>query len=1041
MATQPPGGHVLGAGAEARTDPEIAPPIVAVMVTRNPGPWLEPALRSLADQDYPALEVLVVDAGSAVNPSDRVLAVLPEAVVRHTPQPVGFAVAANQALQAAPDAMFLLLCHDDVELDPSAARLLLEEAYRSNAGIVGPKLVEADDPEVLLEVGRSIDRFGNPHTGIEPGELDQEQHDAVRDVFYVSSAAMLVRVDLFRALGGFDPATFPGSEDLDLCWRARLVGARVLVAPDARVRHREAAAERAAVDAPEAMDVTRSRIRTVLTLSSPAALLWVVPVGIITSFLEAIFVLVTFRRRRTGALALGAWWWNLRHFGDLRRRRRRARRAKRIDDAELRELQVHSGRLTGFVAHRVATEDRVRSLSEAGRSAVATASIGARQPLAIGAALLALVYLVGSRGLIGGTVPSVGSFARWRGIGDLLATYTSGWRYTGLGSTVAAPPLFVIMSGISGVLFGSEGLARTLVVVAAVPVGAWGAFRLARAATGAPSAVMAALAYAINPVARNAIADGQLGPLVLFALVPFLVVRLVRIATRAEGEGRDTNVGGWRGILGLVVLTAVAAAWYPLAPLAAMLAAVAVLLAAPFVGGWILGLRMLSAAVLAGLLGFVLLFPWSVGYLDAGSDPGALGLAFRPVLSVSEILRFETGPAGAGWAGWGLVAAAALPLLLGRGARLAWATRAWFLVLIGWGLVWLPSRFAPDTSVPAPEAALTLSALGLALAVGLGVSTFVDDVRKVRFGLAQLAAAIAAVGIVLPTLSFVADASDGRWAAPKEGWPDALEFLETEQSAGQFRVLWVADPSVLPLDPVVLDEGAGYVLTRNGPGDARGLWRAPERSADELVGEAIELASSGRTQRLGHLLAPMGVRYLAIPLRVGPDTGPRVLPEGGVRGALTIQTDLARLEAPTGLELYENTAWIPAAGVVPETLVDEVPLDSDNPSIAALGANLAPVSPLARPTTGSPRAGPGTVLWSEAFDDDWKATASGRTLEHVKPFGWENGYELPDRSSVSIRYDGQLQRFGEIAIQVGLWAIVAVVWWRVRRRPLREQAS
>ena len=130
-------------------------------------------------------------------------------------------------------------------MDPTALRVLVEEAYRSNAGIIGPKLVSADNPEILLEVGRAIDRFGAPFTGIEPGELDQEQHDGVRDVFYVTTATMLVRTDLFEELDGFDPATFPGAEDLDLCWRARLAGARVLVAPDARVAHREAADDRA----------------------------------------------------------------------------------------------------------------------------------------------------------------------------------------------------------------------------------------------------------------------------------------------------------------------------------------------------------------------------------------------------------------------------------------------------------------------------------------------------------------------------------------------------------------------------------------------------------------------------------------------------------------------------------------------------------------------------------------------------------------------------------------------------------------------------
>ena len=63
---------------------------------------------------------------------------------------------------------------------------------------------------------------------VEPGELDQEQHDAVRDVFAVPTACMMVRADLFRAIGGFDPAIEYSGDDVDLCWRAHLGGARVL---------------------------------------------------------------------------------------------------------------------------------------------------------------------------------------------------------------------------------------------------------------------------------------------------------------------------------------------------------------------------------------------------------------------------------------------------------------------------------------------------------------------------------------------------------------------------------------------------------------------------------------------------------------------------------------------------------------------------------------------------------------------------------------------------------------------------------------------
>src|SRR5215218_7849018 len=345
--TQALPGHGDEGGGQARIE---IPTVAAVVVTRNPGPWLERALGSLRSQDYPSVAVLVVDAASDEDPSDRIAGALPEAFVRRVPHS-GFAAAANEALYTIRNANFLLICHDDVVLDAAAVRLMLEEAFRSNAAIVGPKIVDADNPEVLLEVGRSIDRFGNPHTGIEPGELDQEQHDGVRDVFYVSDTAMLVRTDLFHELGGFDASRFPGAEDLDLCWRARLAGARVLVAPDARVQHHQAAGDRGDGAALDAATMARNRIRTVLTLSSAKTLLWVVPVGVAAAFVEALLLTITLRRGRVRS-ALGAWWWNLRHFRGIRRARRQARRDRRIDDRELHDLRARGARLRALVRGR-----------------------------------------------------------------------------------------------------------------------------------------------------------------------------------------------------------------------------------------------------------------------------------------------------------------------------------------------------------------------------------------------------------------------------------------------------------------------------------------------------------------------------------------------------------------------------------------------------------------------------------------------------------------------------------------------------------------
>ena len=72
----------------------------------------------------------------------------------------GFSAAANEVLEVVEGAAFYCFCHDDVALDPSAVRNLVEEALRSNAGIVGPKLVEWDDPNRLLDVGLVADKTG-----------------------------------------------------------------------------------------------------------------------------------------------------------------------------------------------------------------------------------------------------------------------------------------------------------------------------------------------------------------------------------------------------------------------------------------------------------------------------------------------------------------------------------------------------------------------------------------------------------------------------------------------------------------------------------------------------------------------------------------------------------------------------------------------------------------------------------------------------------------------------------------------------------------
>ena len=123
-------------------------------------------------------------------------------------------------------------------LAADAVEQLVETAERvDGAGVVGAKILDADHPGVLLDVGQSIDRFGYPYSPLEAGEIDQGQYDRLREVMAVSSSAMLVRGDLAAAIGLPDDRFPTRFADVDFCWRARVAG---LPGPDGAARGRPA---------------------------------------------------------------------------------------------------------------------------------------------------------------------------------------------------------------------------------------------------------------------------------------------------------------------------------------------------------------------------------------------------------------------------------------------------------------------------------------------------------------------------------------------------------------------------------------------------------------------------------------------------------------------------------------------------------------------------------------------------------------------------------------------------------------------------------
>ncbi len=1027
--------------------PLQAPAVVAVVVTCDSGSWLEEALESLAAQDYPNLSVLVIDANSAEDPTARVARVLPDAFVRRLPANRGYAASANEALKLVEGASHYLLCHDDVVLAPDAVRLMLEEAFRSNAGIVTPKLLDWHEPARLLQVGMSADRGGAPVALAERGELDQAQHDNVRDVFFAPGGCVLVRADLFASLDGFDPLMGLYGEDLDFSWRAHIAGARVVVAPAARVRHLEAmtSGHRAPGGGPPPKNAEavrrrvrplqlRHRLRAVLKAYGPWHLARVLPQAGVLALLEIVGDIVT---GRAGAArdTMRAWSWNLRHLAQLRNARREVKSHRRMSDGEIRDLQARDVvRFVNFVRTQVLGEN-LRPRVVAGRIAASAESRDLRLPLLVGTTAIVLL-LVGSRQLISSGIPTVNELAPVSdGAFGLLGRFLSSWREVGLGDQGPAPPAFVVL-GLGGLLLGgSAALFQTLLVIAALPLGAVGAYRVARAFGSQQASLAALVVYAAVPVPYNALAAGRVSGLVAYATAPWVLGRLLRatgIEPFAEAEaGRELE----REILGLGLLLTVAAALSPSVVLMAVLIALGVVAGSVLAGGAGPARRALVVGLGGVGVSAVLLFPWTLTFLRPGAQLAALlGETTAPPggYGWGSLLRFQIGSPGVSLGdapiGWAFLLAAALPLLLGREWRLSWAARMWGLALVCWGAAWLAGRGWLPLPLPRADVALAPAALALALALALGVRAFEEDLRGYRFGWRQLAVSTALVVTLAGLLPVVATALGGRWGLPRQDFAELLSWMPEQRAQGPFRVLWLGDPDALPLGAWRMGEGLSYATSRGGPPDSSVAWAGGSPGHAEGLADAVTAARARGTTRLGRLLAPAAVRYVVVPERAAPMQAetPLLPPPADLPATLDAQVDLKQLKTDGALRVYENAAWAPGRALLRPDQAQAGKAEG-LASVAAVDLSGSPFA-LPRERSRTRFEGPvnegDVVFLSEAASRRWELRVEGRTATRAEAFGWANAFSAPAGGTATLLYRTSPWRYAAVLLEAALWLAV-----------------
>lgn len=155
----------------------------------------------------------------------------------------GFAEGYNQALKQI-EADYFMILNSDVEVTPNwlDTMLIYMEANKDVAACQ-PKVLNYNKPQYFEHAGAAggfIDYLGYPFCRgriFAVCEEDKGQYDDIIDIFWATGACLLIRSEVFLKEGGFDGEFFAHMEEIDLCWRLRSRGYRIVCVPQSAIYH------------------------------------------------------------------------------------------------------------------------------------------------------------------------------------------------------------------------------------------------------------------------------------------------------------------------------------------------------------------------------------------------------------------------------------------------------------------------------------------------------------------------------------------------------------------------------------------------------------------------------------------------------------------------------------------------------------------------------------------------------------------------------------------------------------------------------------
>ncbi|MPW38615.1 glycosyltransferase [Thermococcus sp. 101 C5] len=240
---------------------------------------------------------------------------------------------------------YVLLLNNDTVVDREFLKELVKVGVNEEkVGLIQPKLLYYDDPNIINNTGLLCDIFGATlHRG--RYEKDEGQYDNLTEkgFFYASGACLLVQKEFLYELGGecFDKFLFAYHEDVDLSWQARLLGFRVIYCPRSICFHKEGKSS-GRFNPTTAYWGYRNRIRVLMKNYSIKYLIWVLPIAILLEFLMSTLVSIYRKDFRYFYSFLKALVWNIKIFGNTLKMRRFVQSKRKVEDKHILRYMEHN---------------------------------------------------------------------------------------------------------------------------------------------------------------------------------------------------------------------------------------------------------------------------------------------------------------------------------------------------------------------------------------------------------------------------------------------------------------------------------------------------------------------------------------------------------------------------------------------------------------------------------------------------------------------------------------------------------------------------